>query len=552
MATFTTRLVGVALLSLVCLALCSQQVEAVQKGTFQRRFSATPVVYGELGAELRQKFASMLELKAQEKPIHYKRVAATAAVRKGAPNVKNTVNTETDEGESVDLTTIKRECPPRRCEANATCPLAGGVCCSTGKVCCPSGSVCLTTDPPTCVTDAQNDEFRCAEQECNSGFTCPHSGVEDCCLGGDTCCRKGFKCKATNPPSCVRLMSAAEAAEEAKHQANLFKRKKAEKRQKRALRSKKHERKMKGLGKDLNSKLGEKGKKHAAKLNGRRKKMREATAKQRKKLSKDKEANRKEQAKKRKESSTKSGNARRESDQKRRKHAVEQRAKVVARQKAIAALKHKRQEARKKQIERARKANERKHKTAQARKLDFSGLCTFDKHCSPGWSNRGLVGIIMTNHAYGRNPFHHGGQFNGGWRWTHPYLCCGTKRVANNHPVFFVAHRCPGGTTDLGHVGVIFVNSQLSRASHVAHLNGGGGFNGGWTWRHPKLCKAPNVYRAQKGVCMFARSCPSGWRNAGLSGIIMNNHHYNKNPFQRGGGFNGGWTWTHPHMCCRL
>jgi hypothetical protein len=36
----------------------------------------------------------------------------------------------------------------------------------------------------------------------------------------------------------------------------------------------------------------------------------------------------------------------------------------------------------------------------------------------------------------------------------------------------------------------------------------------------------------------------------GFGGIIMLNGHYHLNPFARGGGFNGGWTWTHPRICC--
>lgn len=146
----------------------------------------------------------------KHKLVHHS-IAATAAVRKGHGLSKKTAPSTVDgEGDSIDLSSVHRECPPARCGAKATCPLSGGVCCSSGDVCCPMGSVCLTTNPPTCVTDSPTDPFRCAVEKCKANFHCPHQGVSTCCLGGTTCCPSGYKCKATFPPTCTKIVSPGE------------------------------------------------------------------------------------------------------------------------------------------------------------------------------------------------------------------------------------------------------------------------------------------------------------------------------------------------------
>lgn len=60
----------------------------------------------------------------------------------------------------------------------------------------------------------------------------------------------------------------------------------------------------------------------------------------------------------------------------------------------------------------------------------FSGnggwQCVMSGSCPTGWSNFGLIGVIYPygNGSCGNMGFPQGGDFNGGWQWCHPYLCC--------------------------------------------------------------------------------------------------------------------------------
>jgi hypothetical protein len=43
--------------------------------------------------------------------------------------------------------------------------------------------------------------------------------------------------------------------------------------------------------------------------------------------------------------------------------------------------------------------------------------------CPQKWSAVGLIGIIMPKDKYNSIHLGYGGDYDGGWRWTHPYLC---------------------------------------------------------------------------------------------------------------------------------
>ena len=58
--------------------------------------------------------------------------------------------------------------------------------------------------------------------------------------------------------------------------------------------------------------------------------------------------------------------------------------------------------------------------------------CLTASSCS-GWTNRGLMGLIMYVGHYAKNPFWNGGGYNSGWRWTHPYVC---KSMCTLLPLF--------------------------------------------------------------------------------------------------------------------
>jgi hypothetical protein len=45
------------------------------------------------------------------------------------------------------------------------------------------------------------------------------------------------------------------------------------------------------------------------------------------------------------------------------------------------------------------------------------------QNCPPGWTNLGLVGVIMPKVTYEHNHLGEGEDYNKGWKWTHPFLC---------------------------------------------------------------------------------------------------------------------------------
>jgi len=141
---------------------------------------------------------------------------ATRAVEKNRKIIPSGESID-EEGSTFDLDHIQRECPPNECPRKSTCPLPGGVCCGKGDVCCPAGATCLTTDPPTCVHDPPDSMFACAMEKCDTGFSCPHEGVEICCTGGKTCCKDGYTCVAGSfPVKCRRLKSGSESKQSSK------------------------------------------------------------------------------------------------------------------------------------------------------------------------------------------------------------------------------------------------------------------------------------------------------------------------------------------------
>lgn len=94
-----------------------------------------------------------------------------------------------------DEMAANRECPPPSCPTNGTCPHPGGHCCSGAKHCCEKGWSCVRTDPPTCVKEKSLLVWaECVGRACKNGYKCPFSGVDECCMGGNLCCRRGYRC----------------------------------------------------------------------------------------------------------------------------------------------------------------------------------------------------------------------------------------------------------------------------------------------------------------------------------------------------------------------
>lgn len=150
--------------------------------------------------------------------IHVGRNSVLIAATKAVKNLKRgqVTMSAADAADAIGgtslagLSGIRRECPRHMCRGNSTCPLKGGICCSGTSHCCPTGATCLNTDPPTCVHDTDDEPNKCSEEECTLTYHCPHADVATCCLGGTTCCPTDFKCRATNPPSCEKILSPEE------------------------------------------------------------------------------------------------------------------------------------------------------------------------------------------------------------------------------------------------------------------------------------------------------------------------------------------------------
>jgi hypothetical protein len=199
------------------------------------------------------------------------------------------------------------------------------------------------------------------------------------------------------------------------------------------------------------------------------------------------------------------------------------------------------------------------------RRLNLAGLCAMvhnNQQCTGGWTDRGIAGIILKKAHYHMN-MGLGGNFNRGWRWSHPRVCCNNRggRGRLQTSMYFLAKHCPAGTAPSGHVGTIIRNDHYKNNP----FHRGGKFNSGWTWAHPFACRVrstahafihlrPRKLRRQnKPICLYGSSCPAGWVDKGFGGIIVRNSDYSKaraQGFAHGGKFNHGWRWSHPRICC--
>lgn len=57
------------------------------------------------------------------------------------------------------------------------------------------------------------------------------------------------------------------------------------------------------------------------------------------------------------------------------------------------------------------------------RMLGLQRGCILADSCPQGWNPMGTVGIIW-NRTTGVTPFQRGSDYNNGWDWVHPSLCC--------------------------------------------------------------------------------------------------------------------------------
>jgi hypothetical protein len=54
--------------------------------------------------------------------------------------------------------------------------------------------------------------------------------------------------------------------------------------------------------------------------------------------------------------------------------------------------------------------------------------------------------------------------------------------------------------------------------------------------------------------CVMRKSCPAGWTSLGTIGVIMSAASWTANCTKvgsKGGGYNSGWNWCHPVLCCK-
>jgi hypothetical protein len=202
------------------------------------------------------------------------------------------------------------------------------------------------------------------------------------------------------------------------------------------------------------------------------------------------------------------------------------------------------------------KAGKRKKKNKKNKKPhrgpDLTDLCAFSKtnKCPKRWENRAFAGVLVTKRDREQNPFRRGGDFNRGWAWSHPYLCCAKSRRAKIDGLYFFAKSCPRRAAAFGVSGALFLRRNYNKQPFLA----GGGFNDGWKWTHPTICQADDASELsqtnQNRSCLLGRKCPQGTFDAGYSGIIISNETYKTQPFAKGGKFNKGWKWAHPKLCC--
>jgi len=190
--------------------------------------------------------------------------------------------------------------------------------------------------------------------------------------------------------------------------------------------------------------------------------------------------------------------------------------------------------------------------TATPEKVQLMRSCTFSKDaaCASNFVNKGLAGVIFRKDQYDKNPFNEGGDFNQGWKWSHPYLCCPSTDDVSLNNMFVMGKACPAGSDDIGFIGVLLIKKDYAGNPFTE----GGDFNDGWKWTHPVLCKVSDYdkLQTQSDWCLFASSCPGGkWVDKSFSGIIIVNQHFDRQPFNAGGQFNPSWKWAHPKLCCR-
>lgn len=104
---------------------------------------------------------------------------------------------------------------------------------------------------------------------------------------------------------------------------------------------------------------------------------------------------------------------------------------------------------------------------------------------------------------------------------------------------YYLGADCPVGWDKVGRVGIITVNRDLSKSPFTV----GGAYTPDWTWVHPWLCYGEADPTNMEGLYKFA-----DFSSKALTGMIMINRDYPKNPFMQGGALNDGWTWTHPYL----
>lgn len=149
----------------------------------QERRAATPLVFGAAGTTTadRMRFA---EADAQWKRPKFLKAESVVPKNESEPLMPPN-----------DQMAANRECPPPPCPSSGTCPHPGGHCCSGAKHCCERGWSCVRTDPPTCVREHSLLVWaECVGRACKAGFKCPYQGVQECCMGGNLCCKRGYRC----------------------------------------------------------------------------------------------------------------------------------------------------------------------------------------------------------------------------------------------------------------------------------------------------------------------------------------------------------------------
>jgi len=164
------------------------------------------------------------------------------------------------------------------------------------------------------------------------------------------------------------------------------------------------------------------------------------------------------------------------------------------------------------------------------------GLCSFARTCPSGWSNHGTVGFIVHNDDKAKLDYDMGAAYNKDWVWQHPKLCCNDSGSLSQPTSTLKVGACSGIGAKSG---MIVNNADLQKSGWAT----GAALNSDWTWQHYNTCKD------NSGDYMLAAKCPAGWEDKGFGGLIYNNADLGQLPFIKGAGFNAGWTWGHPRIC---